>query len=196
MLRNLIRKKQARLISFSMSHHDPSSRQRRKALAAETLDILQRGKYTSDDFSENDLSVGLSDSKAGTSSILPTADLLLRGAQRPKRPTTVMDCVDDDTLSAAIRLSELGCSVAALNFASAKHPGGGWLNGAQAQEESVTRRSTLYASLTSEGAQAFYATMRDAMQSGNDGMYTHAMIYSPMVSIIRDATPAEVPIST
>ena len=29
------------------------------------------------------------------------------------------------------------------------------------------------------------------MKKGNDGLYTHAMIYSPMVDIIRDATPDE-----
>src|SRR6185436_15287898 len=57
-----------------------------------------------------------------------------------------------------------GAAPAALNFASAKHPGGGFLTGALAQEESLARSSGLYACLVS------YA------------------IYSPDVPVFRDDT--------
>ena len=174
-----------------MTRGNADARSGRRAIASETVAILKSGCYTSADFTENVLSARLAQSTAGTSSIAPNATLE-KPAMAERTRHTMVDVVDDDTLSAAIRLAdEFGCSVVALNFASAKHPGGGWLNGAQAQEESVTRRSTLYASLTSEGAADFYATMQEGMRVANDGLYTHAMIYSPAVDIIRDATPAE-----
>ena len=54
-------------------------------------------------------------------------------------------------------LAEAGHNVAALNFASAKNPGGGFRKGAQAQEECLARCSALYSSLTSPAAAGFYA---------------------------------------
>jgi Uncharacterized protein conserved in bacteria (DUF2263) len=50
------------------------------------------------------------------------------------------------TPQAAERLVREGRAVAALHFASAKHPGGGFLSGARAQE-SLARASGLYACL-------------------------------------------------
>src|SRR5262245_47594564 len=57
------------------------------------------------------------------------------------------EVVNKSTLAAALRLVEEGLRPAALNFASAKHPGGGFLGGARAQEESLARSSGLYACL-------------------------------------------------
>lgn len=70
-----------------------------------------------------------------------------------------------------------------LNFASAKNPGGGFLNGASAQEESIARSSTLYASLKSEAVEPFYDLHRHDPQAG---YYSHTMIYSPNVLLLRD----------
>ncbi|TID20546.1 mitochondrial chaperone BCS1 [Venturia nashicola] len=56
--------------------------------------------------------------------------------------------IDDDTLDAAIALAKLDSArVVVLNLASDTHAGGGWLNGALAQEESICYRSSLYLSL-------------------------------------------------
>lgn len=70
-----------------------------------------------------------------------------------------------------------------LNFASAKKPGGGFLNGAQAQEESIARSSTLYPTLLTKSSNEFY-TLHNHDSKG--GYYSHAMIYSPGVLIFRD----------
>ncbi|CAE6354829.1 unnamed protein product [Rhizoctonia solani] len=117
------------------------------------------------------------------------------------------------------RLSRTGV----LNFASAMNPGGGFVSGAQAQEEALCRASTLYASLISEWAESFYGyhrRMRGNARRGrgrgdtgfvvNDlpdraqyerGVYTDAMVYTPGVIMVRDewdswASPVSVNVVT
>ena len=78
-----------------------------------------------------------------------------RGCTGPSRcpsphstPTapTVIEVTGESSLEAARRLTGDGPgTVAVLNFASARNPGGGYLNGAQAQEEALCRASALYA---------------------------------------------------
>ena len=57
----------------------------------------------------------------------------------------------ETTLGAVQRLAEekgtTGDNLALLNFASARNPGGGFLGGSNAQEESLARCSALYACL-------------------------------------------------
>ncbi|KAF5317017.1 hypothetical protein D9611_003693 [Ephemerocybe angulata] len=72
--------------------------------------------------------------------------------------------------------------IGVLNFASAKKPGGGFLSGAQAQEETIARSSTLYASLMIDAGREFYTLHHRIVK---DGYYTHSMIYSPGVQIFR-----------
>lgn len=75
-----------------------------------------------------------------------------------------------------------------LNFASAYHPGGGFLNGALAQEESLCFGSNLY--LTQIRFQkAFY----EYHQSIKSKCYSDRMIYSKDVVYIRDERYACLP---
>lgn len=95
------------------------------------------------------------------------------------RFTTSLEVTEESTLQAAQRLREKADPVGVLNFASAKHPGGGFLRGALAQEESIARSSTLYATLKD---QKIYEKEK------NDGsaLYGHWAIYSPSIIVFKD----------
>ena len=68
-----------------------------------------------------------------------------------------------------------------LNFASAKNAGGGFMRGAQAQEESLARASGLYSTLLK--VPEYYETNR---KYRNRGFYEDLLIYSPNVPVFRD----------
>jgi uncharacterized protein (TIGR02452 family) len=92
-----------------------------------------------------------------------------------------LEVVNETTLSGIRRLLvESTEPVAALNFASAKNPGGGFLGGSEAQEESLARASALYTSLMR--AWPYYEKHR-SLQSA---LYTDAMILSPHCPVFRD----------
>jgi uncharacterized protein (TIGR02452 family) len=80
--------------------------------------------------------------------------------------------------------------IGVLSFASATKPGGGFLSGAQAQEESIARASTLYTSIITPTATQFYQLHK---KDRRDGFYSHAMIFSPSVIVLRDDAGAWVP---
>lgn len=92
----------------------------------------------------------------------------------------VVEVTGETTLAAARRLWSSGRAPAALNFASAKHPGGGWSSGALAQEETLARASALVTCL--EQAPAFY----DAHRAQRHPLYTDRVICSPDVPVFRD----------
>jgi uncharacterized protein (TIGR02452 family) len=96
--------------------------------------------------------------------------------------TPVIEVTNETTFASARRLvSRLGSDqVAALNFASAKNPGGGFLGGSQAQEESLARASALHACLSK------HTEYYDANRATRTSLYTDHMIVSPCVPVIRD----------
>lgn len=71
-------------------------------------------------------------------------------------------------------------NIGVLNFASAKNPGGGFLNGTMAQEESLAASSGLY------GTQLRQPRYYEANRACKSMMYTHHAIYSPDVVFFRD----------
>jgi uncharacterized protein (TIGR02452 family) len=92
------------------------------------------------------------------------------------------DVRNEGTFTAARRLVDrFGPDrVAALNFASAKNPGGGFLGGSQAQEESLARASALVPTL--ERHMGYY----EANRKSRSLLYTDHLIVSPRVPVFRD----------
>ena len=82
------------------------------------------------------------------------------------------------TLELARTLVEQYSALACLNFASAKNPGGGFLSGSQAQEESLARASGLYATLQTQPE--YY----DYHRQGSSSLYSDHMIFSPGVPVM------------
>ena len=89
----------------------------------------------------------------------------------------------ESTLQAGFRLRDQ--NVCVLNFANAIHPGGGWLTGARAQEESIMRASALDASLKNH--MGYYK--KNAIY--NNPLYLDNVIYSPKVPVFRDDITTE-----
>ena len=111
---------------------------------------------------------------------LQNRKLLLESLETYENTTVLVNKLD--TVSSARICVENGENVAALNFASAINPGGGFLKGSIAQEEDICRKSTLYASLKSEKALEMYAFNR----SFPTHMYSDYMLFSPLVWVFRD----------
>jgi len=87
----------------------------------------------------------------------------------------------ESSLEAAARLAKENPCL--LNFASAKHAGGGFLRGAPAQEESIARSSGLYHTLIRH--QEYYEENKRS-QAKNIGLYLNYAIYSPDVPVFRN----------
>jgi uncharacterized protein (TIGR02452 family) len=102
---------------------------------------------------------------------------------RPRIERALIEVCDETTIAALHRLASEGhTSIGILNFASARNPGGGFLRGSLAQEESLAISSCLYACQTSANGAAYY----DQHKTTRDCTYSDTMIYSPKVTFFRD----------
>jgi uncharacterized protein (TIGR02452 family) len=159
-------------------------RDRAAELGCETVQFLEAGSYSTGARSV-DIRDLVRDAVARTCAYPPDHPL---PDIRPGDKITPIVIANQTTLVAARRLVADGRNVVALNFASATHPGGGFLTGSRAQEESLARSSGLYACLA---GQPMYA----CHQARRDPMYTNYVIYSPDVPVFRtdDGTLLEEP---
>lgn len=160
------------------------NRAARMEMGRETVEIVERGAYTSLGGRAVDIGEPVRACLEATRFFSPEAleevrqEVLARPADGFD---TTFEVVNETTLAGIARvLSDGHGPVAALNFASAKNPGGGFLGGSQAQEESLARSSALHASLMR--AWEFY----EGHRAGSSLLYSDAMILSPGCPVIRD----------
>lgn len=161
------------------------SRLDRTAIARATVRNVDEGFYLNASGDKVDLCHAVVSCVAQTREYDPDEmrDLLAEVSHKPSGDTPAsIEVVNETTLEgiSRIRATNTTSRVFALNFASAKNAGGGFLGGAQAQEESLARSSALYASLLK--SPKYYARHRNASSL----LYSHSMILSPECPIFRD----------
>jgi len=170
----------------------------RKAIAKETLEIMRQGFYQIQKEEAGVLKEIRVDIKKDMEWSIGNSVLLTpqRGqeileryramgraeAQSEENRVRLNTQVENMSTVEAVRKlhSEGKRNIGVLNFASAKNPGGGFLNGAKAQEESLASSSTLYRTLIAN--EEYYRENR----ANQSMMYTDYAIYSPEVTFFRD----------
>ncbi len=153
-------------------------------LAQQTLTICEQGGYHNQAGEWQDLSAAITASVAATQLYTETALQALVSNQAGDQHTQI-EVWALTTIAAARLLMQQGeQDLLCLNFASAKNPGGGFLGGAEAQEENLAKASSLYPGLITQ--MAHY----EAGRAYKSCLYRHDMIYSPAVVFFRDDTYA------
>lgn len=152
----------------------------------ETVQIVERGEYQVPSGPRVSIGDAVAHAVRGTRLYAPVDLERLEPARRDPSDPPRIEVTSETTAEAARRLVEREgeARVVALNFASAKNPGGGFLGGAKAQEEDLARCSALYACLVTQ--RAYY----DENRACGSMLYTDHLIYSPDVPFFRDETLA------
>lgn len=156
------------------------SRKKRAAIAAETLQICESGTYISH---PDGVPVDLQSEFGIASEQTRTYCLEEMPPRPPSRflsPATI-EVSGETTFEAISRACKVGRHVGCLNFASAKNPGGGFLGGSQAQEEALSRSSSLYPCLETQ-FEFYYQPNR----ANDSSLYLDLAIVSPFVPFFRD----------
>lgn len=147
-------------------------------LSAETLRIIAEGYYTTASGKCVEIGAPLANAIRDTCEYPPDRHFSVPEA----RVHDTFVCVrNESTMCGARRLVDLGHRVMALNFASAKRPGGGFRSGAVAQEETLVRSSGLYACLSGRRMYSYHKSQKNFL-------YSDYAIYSPDVPVFRDET--------
>ena len=123
----------------------------------EAVAIIEAKSYVSPSGRRIDLSARIDRAVAASYDVPPTEHVA--SAPSSLATKTKFSVVNGTTLASASRLVD----PLVLNFASAHKPGGGFLSGARAQEESLARSSTLYPCLLKSGMYEHHRFPRDPM---------------------------------
>jgi uncharacterized protein (TIGR02452 family) len=138
------------------------------------MSILKTGTYLLDSTGRKvAITPALTDAISGTR--LYEEVTAIAAPAETDRFRTAVEVTAEPTITATLRLSKNSQSkqCCLLNFASAKNPGGGFLGGSQAQEESLARSSGLYACLKGNKMYSINKQLK------SNGLYSDCLIYSP-----------------
>lgn len=144
-------------------------------IATETVKFIQNGGYLNNRFSD-DISKAILYSPKSLKNL--NVDI------KKENQNAKISMYNQDTCECAKRFIHDGYT-SILNFASAMNVGGGFLRGAKAQEETICRNSTLYASINSDDAREYYTFNR--ANKDKYPMYSDYAIFSPHVEVFRDS---------
>ena len=154
-------------------------RSSRSNLARETVAICDAGCYTAPSGSEIQIGPATREAVAGTKCY--SLDTAMEFFDHTPPSPTKLEVTGETTIAALKRLySTQGGHLACLNFASARNPGGGFLGGSEAQEESLARSSALFPCLLA--APEYYERNRACRTA----LYLDLAIWSPAVPFFRD----------
>lgn len=143
---------------------------------AEAVAITNRGSYVAP--SGRTVSIADAVQRAVSATHDHRPDEPARAPAPGARETTIR-VVNGTSLGVAQAMARAGNRPFVLNFASAKNPGGGFLGGARAQEESLARSSALYACIRRSEMYPYH-------RNDPDCLYSDWMIHSPAVPVFRD----------
>ena len=164
-------------IAFSVRELLDIRRDMASDLGVSALEAIKVGGYTTRSGRWVDWKAAVEHAKASKRSIRPE-DRLTQPALGSIAETIVQVC-NETTLRACKRFADRGLRPLALNLANGISPGGGFLNGARAQEEALCRASALYATLVGDSMYEFHRGRPEPDSSD-------WMILSPEVPIFRD----------
>lgn len=158
---------------------------RLREIARENAEIVAAGGYRARSGRQVSLAAAVAEAKAGTRIYGPNRVIPGEPGGRDARRTAVEVTAESSTVAARRLAVEHRdhpgtVSVAVLNFASARNPGGGYVRGAKAQEEALCRASALYETLLE--APEYYEIHRAEVST----FYTDRVIHSPGVPVFRD----------
>lgn len=150
-------------------------------IAGQTMIVLKKGKYMLPEGEVVQISKEVDNSVEKTKLYNPDElEGILISAEPVHAYETLVEVTTETTLEASVRLLEEGYSgVTCLNFANARNPGGGFLIGSLAQEESIARSSGLFPTISQ------MKEMYKANKKGKSSLYTDYMIFSPEVPVFR-----------
>ncbi|MGB5198045.1 MAG: TIGR02452 family protein [Candidatus Deferrimicrobium sp.] len=146
------------------------------AIGKNAVEILEAGYYVTVSGMRVDIRKQVDEAVLGTVSYPPDRDLPHKS---PHLGAMFVEVRNITTFGGVEYLRSKGFESAALNFASATTAGGGFLNGARAQEEYLARSSALWACLRGNPMYSYHRVRQDPF-------YSDYVVYSPNVLVFRN----------